>query len=162
MRDDPDIQGAFLAMANEVDRLDAAIADVVTNYFPQLAADYLYLWEAHLGISVNPTGLSVAQRQQRVMSFVALRTNSVPGRAWVKNVTALLGPGWTWTRHTPGSSSGVAAHTIQINLPYVAGSAQATDLIALLEKMTPANTQIVINYGSKFIVQESQIQFQPL
>lgn len=161
-REDPDVQAAFQVMSNEVDKLDAAITNVVANYFPQLAADYLHLWEARLGISVRPVDLSVSQRQQRVLAFLMLRTNAAQGRTWVTNVTMLIGPTWTWERHTPGSSTGVPADTIQLNLPYAEGSSKAADLIRLLRISTPANTDLVVNYGEGFIVQESQIGYQPL
>lgn len=157
---DPNIQAAIQVMSNECDRIDAALEDAVAMFFPQLADRYLYLWEASLGLSQYPEGLSLIQRQQRVLAFLFRRLNSVPGSAWVQNVTLLIGPTWTWTRHTPGSGTGPPADTIQINLPYASSSPQATDLAALLETITPANIEITINFGDGFVVQQSQIQSQ--
>lgn len=155
---DPNIQAAIQVMSNEVERIDAKMEEVVNGYFPFLADQYLYLWEASLGLATN-LSLSVTQRQMRVLAFLQRMHNSVPGSTWVTNVTALIGTTWTWTRHPTGS---VPVNTLQINLPYTSTSPQATDLIALLRILTPAEVDIVINYGDGFIIEQSQIEIQPL
>lgn len=158
---DPNIQAAVQAMSNECDRIDAAVSDVIAGYFPHLAVKYLYLWEASLDLG-TPVGLTVIQRQVRVLAFLQEHRNTVPASAWVANVTALIGPTWTWTRHTPGSGSPPPANTIQLSVPFGSGAAAASDLRKLIEIMTPANTAILIDYGTGFLVEDSQIEEQPL
>lgn len=159
---DYDIAGAIQAMSNEVDRIDAVMDEIVNTFFPQLATDYLYLWEASLGIAMYPEGLTTAQRQQRVLAFYLQRYNKVPGSSWVQSLNVLLGPGWSWTRHIPHAVGGVGTHTILITLPFAVDSAQANDLVALIELITPANTFIDVAYGVGFIIQQSLIQSQPI
>lgn len=158
-RGDPDIQAAMLAMSNEVDRINQRIQDAIEGYFPQLASTYLYLWEASLGLSQNPEGLTVLQRQQRVLGFLAQRANLSSGASWVQAVTLLLGTGWTYSRYPDENTP---RNTLTINVAYVEGSPRASDLIALLQIITPANTELFINYGQGFIIEQSQIQEQIL
>lgn len=158
-QDDPNVQAAISVMSNEVDRCEAMIEEVINMFWPFLAEQFLYLWEAALGISVNPAGQNIAQRQARAAAFYLQRVNRTYGSSWVQAVTALLGPGWSWER---AGDSGTPAHTIRITLPYQANSAQSNDLITLLDMLTPANTVIEVIYGHGFIIQQSGIQVEPL
>lgn len=161
-RGSPNIQGAFLAMANELDRIDKGIADLINNFFPQLATSYISIWEAQLGIGIAPSGLTIPQRQVRVLAAILSARNDASGGSWVENITALIGPGWTFKRWTPPSGTTPPVNHIEIKFPFSGTSGQYEDLLHLMEKETPANTELIINTGSGFIVQSSQIQVNPI
>jgi len=157
MHSDPDIQAAFTAMTNELELIQASVQDVMDTYFPQFSERFLYLWEASLGLTVNPTGLSTAERQARVLAYAWQRHDRVPGQTWVANVTALIGPAWTWKRYPDG---GTPLHTITIT--FTGDPDSGDELLAALRQITPANTVLVLDYGTGFVIQQSHIQSQPL
>lgn len=155
------IQAAFLAMSNELDRIDAKVSEIIDTFFPQLAGEFIYLWEAQLKIGEAHL-LTIPQRQLRVMATMIATRRDSSAEAWVNNVTALIGPNWTYRRFEPPGGEHPPGHTIEVEIPYKENSPQASDLIQLLQKIAPANTDFIIDYGTGFVVEQSQIQAQPL
>lgn len=117
-RDSKDIQAALHAVGMEIERIDAARDSLRNGFYPAIGTDYLALWEQELSLSVNPPDKTLAQRQQSVLGFLRKLRGEGSGLDWIDRMNALLGTGWSYLEHTPGSPSPPAANTLLVTLPY--------------------------------------------
>lgn len=158
VRESPDYQGVIHAQAREVELLESKIEAVRAQLNP-LTADELLLkaWEALLGLTVEPVGLTVAQRRTTIVAFLQRLKTSPFGSDWEENVTRLVGPGWTYAEHDGSDPSSPPPYTIRVQLPFAPTSRLYLLLERLLRDITPANLDIELQYVGGFILDESQL-----
>lgn len=113
-----DIQAAVDVIARELDRVNAAMLNVRANFWPQLGADFLGIWEYILGLSVNPPDKTLDQRRTSVLAFLQKLKGSGSGLDWQANVDYLIGTGWAYEEHIPGDGASPAANVVKITLPF--------------------------------------------
>lgn len=123
-----DAQQVIDVLARECDRVEAASGVLVANYFPQQGNEYLKVWEALLGLSIEPPDKTLAQRQTTVLAYLQSLKSSGSGLDWEANLTRLIGTGWSYTED-------YAPWTLRITIPF--GSVIATPAAPTA---TPATT----------------------
>jgi hypothetical protein len=140
------------AVGRELARLEGRMLDVRWRLYPQNADDrygLLGMWEDLLDLPVKPDGVALEERQAAVVAHVRVR-RSPSGADWVETLTTLLGGGWT-------HREGPADYTIEIRIPYVAGSFISGRLSDLARRITPAHLAIWIGFLDGFLVELSDV-----
>lgn len=148
LRSDPVIQAVCNAEGEERVLIDAAVDELSRNLFPATADTQLHLWEASLGLPINPP-YPLAQRQQIVLAFLARALITGSGLDWEFVANQILGVVWSY------SVGGVNNSELTIMIPYAPGSLRARVLERLLESTTPATMTINVTYTEGFILDES-------
>lgn len=148
LRDDPVIQAICNAEGEERVLIDAAVEELKRTVFAVTADTNLHLWEASLGLPINPP-YSVADRREVVLAFLARAIISGSGLDWEFVANQILGVAWTY------SVGGTNNSVVTITIPYRPGSLKARVLEALLESTTPASMVINVTYAEGFILDES-------
>lgn len=152
LRDDPDIQASLLVQANELTRIQDRLDAIIAQFWPQSATNQMPIWEKTLGLAADDQ-LTIEQRQQRALAFIAQAASSSSGASWEQNVTALVGENWDYNT----SFSGPTARTVIVTIPFASGSSQAAYLRKLLRIIVPANMDIEVTYSDGFVVGYSLI-----
>lgn len=135
------------AKANELERIQTFLQDFRAAALPHNANDAmgtLPIWEAQLGIPVQPAGVTEVDRRTEVVA--RYRSSSDSSSAWVATATELIGPGWTYRENYP------EPYMITITLPGAAGTYQTGRIEEVLRDITPAHIDLVITYGVGFVV----------
>lgn len=112
-----DVQGSMDALAMELDRLEARMTAVLDGFFPLKAVEYLFVWEALLGLPMNPPDKTLAQRRVSVLGF--LQGLSAQSRlSWQDAMTKLIGTSWSYQEHNPNDNATPPAGTVRITIPF--------------------------------------------
>lgn len=164
--DDPFAQAVINALAAEYTRIEAAVNTLITSAgrlpvhavqndptvnkaFPHKADDQyrlLALWELQLGLPVEPTNRTVAQRRQQVRAHLRRRRASSEAE-WYEALREALGTSlWTYT---------VTDQQVTIRMPYAEANLTATQVVALARKITPAHLALAFAYDEGFILDQS-------
>lgn len=99
---DPSVQGLMRCAGREVERIDRHAAWALAQLHPQTADDYgLTRWEDFLGLR-RSSGQELENRRQRVVRRAQTLRSEPSEDAWVENVTARIGTGWSYEEHNPG------------------------------------------------------------
>lgn len=165
MREDPFVQAVVAAQAAEYERLDDAARTMLGALFPAQADDVLLIgtwpapllsmWEDLLLLPVAPAGVTLADRRAKVLAHIQGR-NSAAGSDWIATLSRALGTD-AWT-HLEGPGD----YQVTITVPSAAGSYSAGQIGQIARKITPAHLDIIVGYGSGFLVGISQIGIEPL
>ncbi|MDT7782067.1 MAG: Bacteriophage Mu-like, Gp48 [Pseudonocardiales bacterium] len=159
----PLIQGVCNAVGGEVELQDAMLDELERNLTAATAEEHLGLWESQMGLTVDPPGLSVAQRQALVRGYMALMVASGSGLDWEATITLVLGTsGWSYLTNDPSNPSSPPPHVVRLYLPYAPGSMSASIAVKLVRAATPAADQIDVFYTQGFILDESLLDSDPL
>jgi uncharacterized protein YmfQ (DUF2313 family) len=148
LQDDPYVRGIVDAAARELQRVEDAAQSVRQSAFPQNADDtygFLSLWESLLGIPVNPTGASLSERRNQVLSNLRLRTSGY-GTDWVALLSQAMGSN-PW-----GYQEGPGSYQITVRIPFSAGGYSSAQVEALARKITPAHLDLAVTYNEGFLV----------
>lgn len=161
--DDPDARAVAYCIAQEADRADGKLADLLVNLFPQLSDGLgLSFWEALLRITIAPAGKTDADRRAIVMSYFLALGSSGSGLDWETAITNLIGPGWTYEEHRPGDPLGPPPYTVRVYLPFAAGASAFAEAQALIEAVTPANLALTVSYAGGFVLDQDALDQQLL
>lgn len=153
LADSAEVQAVIEPLASELGRVDDAAMDVCWRLFPANADDKyrtLAMWEFILGLPVEQSGVSVAQRRNAVVALAKSR-ESPSGASWVDLISTLLGStGWT-------HQEGPTAYNVTLTIPYVAGGITAAQLANVARKITPAHLQLNTTYTAGFLIGISNV-----
>lgn len=153
LQDEHAIHIVMLAVANELDRIEALAADVRDSIAPQAADDTyrsLAMWEAVLGLPVEPPGIEEDERLSKVKALLLARRVAY-GSDWVAVIDAALA-GQSWTHEDD-----YATYTVRLNLPGTSSSYQSKQIEAIARRITPAHLELNFNYEGGFLVGESLV-----
>lgn len=156
-RDSPEHLAMVHCLANEMDRLDERIEIVLRQFVPQTADVLLKVWEFMVRVTVEPSGLTVAERREIVFARLRRMLSSPQGRDWVSNVTALVGEGWSYEEHDPDDGGSPPDDTVRIRLPFPPGSSSYARAEALIEDITPAHLDLEVVFVGGFVLDASQL-----
>lgn len=162
LQDSPDHLAVIHAYAKELDRVEAAIEVVRTQFFAGQATVLLPVYESVLGITVAPVGWTVAQRQTAVLGQIARMRSTPDGAAWVANVTKIVGAGWTYRTHNPADGTSPPANTILVRLPFAPSSTRYAVTEKLIRSITEAHVDLVVTFTGGFVLDESQLDQEAL
>jgi hypothetical protein len=118
-QDSQQIQNVLTVIANELARIEQARRNLIANWFPATAVGLLHFSEQQLGLPVDSTLLTLAERQQTVLTLMQSLKQSGTGLEWEANVTKLVGSNWTYQEHDPSNSSSPPPYTVLIKIPFV-------------------------------------------
>lgn len=156
LRSDPDVQAIIYSQARELDRLEASIEQVRDELFGSTATSALSLWEAQLGLPINPGNRTIAERQAAVQ--VHLRSLSASaGTDWVAALTVRLGAGWRYLEYSADNPDGPPEGTVRIILPQVPDSTTFNDIERFARTITPAHLDIEVVSEGGFILDHSEL-----
>lgn len=103
MQDAPEIQTVLDVLAREVDRIDAARADLIDNYFPATADQFIHLLESLIDVgAVAPTGAPLEVRRAALIAYFRGLSTSGRGVDWEQAMTALVGSSWSYHEYEAG------------------------------------------------------------
>lgn len=162
LRDSPDHLAVIHALAVEMELLESRIEEVRRQFFPQHADVLLKVWEFMLRITIEPEGLTIAERREIVLATLRKMRSTPEGRDWVDNVTALVGAGWTYEEHNPADAGSPPVNTVQITLPYPPDSSAYARAEALVRDITPAHLDLVVTFTGGFLLDQSQLDQEAL
>lgn len=152
--DDTAIRTLIDAVGRELARLDDFITYVRDHIPPQSADDtygLLQMWEAFYGLPISPDGITVGDRQGRVLAALK-RRQAGGGEAFAQLVTLALGTSsWMEAENTPGR------YQVKITIPTGTTSLSADQMRELLPKLAPAHIQFVLDFGTGFEIGISEI-----
>lgn len=162
-RDDPDVQAIVHCQAREHERKQAKLDALVANLFPQSAdASLLPAWEWLVGTTINPVGLTVAQRRDTVMAYLATLRAAGTGLWWEETVTKVVGPGWSYQEHLESDPTSPPAGTIEIVLPFAPSSSTYAQTEALLRRITDSHIDLVVTFSGGFLLDQSLLDQEAL
>ena len=160
-RDEPYVQAIIHARAVEKERQRDALDRVRRNLIPATADELgLPYWEALCRITVNPVGLTVQQRRDRVLAAHALLLAAPSGENWEEGALALLGNGFTYREYDPGDPTGPPPATVRVVIPFDPDAGTAQEAEGFLRGITAAHLDLEVTYASGFILDRSALDQQ--
>lgn len=156
VRGDPDIRAAVYCQAKEADRTETELTHLTNQFFP-IRADALGLawWEALVRVAAS-VGQPVESRRAVVLASLARLIASPSGTRWEETVTSLIGTDYTYVENTPGS------YQLRITVPFPPTSGSFVALNTLLDIISPAHLDVVLQFVSGFLVDDSQLDQEGL
>jgi hypothetical protein len=153
LRGQPVFQASAAAQAEQLDLLNAAIDQLAALVIPKSAGDYVYLWEAMTGVTVDPVAPQ-SERLNVVLAFLAQMLSEGGGRDWVAVASKLIGTGWTYYTHQPGAvtTTNPAVHHVTILFNTVPPGLSLNLAQKLFNAITPANTVVDITNPSGMLL----------
>lgn len=107
LRKDPDIVAVNSVAALELDRIEAAMDELIANFTPQNADLFLHFWEYLFKLPTNPPSKTLEQRRVTVVTFLRRLAQGGAGLNWVARLIDLIGSNWTYIVHTPDGIKGL-------------------------------------------------------
>lgn len=148
LQSDPVLQAICNAEGEERELIDAAVDELQRNLFAVTADTLLHIWEASLGLPINPA-LSDELRRQIVLTALARALMTGEGVDWERVAGEILGASWVY------NVGGVNNSELTVTIPYAPGSTQARVAEILLESITPATMTINVTYKEGFLLDVS-------
>jgi hypothetical protein len=142
-----EIQAVLHAVANELQRLEAARQALILNFLPATADALLPMFEQLLALPINPP-LRLASRQQLVLATMRRLKGQGRGLDWEDTITQLVGPGWSYQEHDPNDANSPPPNTVMIQIP----QAYAGIGWPFIRDLTPAHLAINEGYSEGFFV----------
>jgi hypothetical protein len=162
LRDSPDHLAVLHCLAHEVERLEGSIETVRAQFFPQSADLLLKVYEAELGITVEPAGATLDERRSTVIAMLRRAKSDPSGITWQDNVTRLVGTGWSYAEHDPSDPSSPPEYTVRVTLPFAPSSGRYAQTERLLRDIIPAHLDLVLTFAGGFVLDESQLDQEAL
>ena len=148
------VQDVMDAVGREVERLDEFTEFIREGLRPQNATDQyrlLGMWETLMGLPVEPSGVSLIARQNRVTA-AARRRKAGEGEGWVIAISLAIDTyAWTHSENDPGD------YQLTVEMPFPSDAFNAGVLEAMLRAVTPAALQITVVYTDSFRVGISEV-----
>jgi uncharacterized protein YmfQ (DUF2313 family) len=148
LSEDGVVQGVVDTLAREQQRITGAAEGVRRTAFPSQADDsynMLSLWEALLALPVKPSGVPDDQRRSKVLATLQGRDVS-SGTGWNAAVARAVGTNWQQAENTPGN------YQLTVTLPLPAGSYEGQQAATLIRAITPAHIDLLVSYGTGFLI----------
>ena len=148
LSEDGVVQGVIDALAREQKRISDTADGIRRTAFPSQADDsfnMLSLWETILGLPVKPQGTPDDQRRSKVLATLQGRDVGT-GKGWTAAVAQAVGTNWQQAENTPGP------YQLTVTLPFPAGSYEGQQAGRLIRTITPAHIDLLVSYGTGFIV----------
>lgn len=147
-RQSAEIQTVLRVVGNELQRLETARQSLIDNFFPGTADALLGLFEALLGLPVNPPA-SLPLRQSLVLATMRRLKGQGRGLDWEASITQLVGgAAWSYQEHDPANPSSPAANTVAVRIPQAAAGIGWP----FIRDLTPAHLAINEGYSDGFFV----------
>lgn len=162
LRDSRDYQAALQASAKECERAEDAIELVRAQLKPDQATLLLGVWERITGQTVNPPGRTDQERQDVVLGRLRKMVTIAEGSQWEALVSAILGPGWSYTEHVPGDESTPDEGTLLISLPFESGDARYQEAVSQIREVTPAHLALEFSGLGGFLLDQSHMDLDVL
>jgi len=160
MVEDPNIRAVLHVFAKEGERIEAALNEIRDNGIPARVTALGASWhERQLGLVVNPVGVSLTERRERIVAGYQTK-QSAYGSSWENDVTGLVGgTGWTYTEDA-------ATATVTVYLPWGALSDPFLRIKAQIVTLAswPCHLDLSVQSTGGFILDQSQLdnqQFHP-
>lgn len=151
LADDPIVQMALQAVANELDRVDQAAQSLRDGFFPTTATDpALSLYEEAFGLPVAPPTQTLDQRRALVIAHFRKRIAG-SGLDWEAALTQAMGT----TQYT--YFEGPLPYQVTITYGFVAGAPTAQAVQAFAREITPAHVRVLAAYSGGFLIGISNI-----
>lgn len=135
---DPMTQAVLGAVGAELQRIENYLQTIRDKIWWATADDeygFLGLWEARVGLPVEPEGISIEARRAKVGAAVQRRSEGA-GEGWVNVITTFLGtPSWSHEEQRAGD------YRLAIDIP-VLGAYTEEQLANFLALVRPAHLQI--------------------
>lgn len=158
MREDPYVQAVIHADAVEKELQREWLERVRRNLIPATADEMgLPYWEALCRITVNPVGLTVEQRREKVDAAHRKLYAAPSGADWEISALALLGNGFTYREYDPGDPTGPPPATVRVVIPFDPVSGSAREAEDFLRGITAAHLDLEVTYASGFILDRSEL-----
>jgi uncharacterized protein YmfQ (DUF2313 family) len=148
LSDDGTVQGVIDTLAREQQRITDAADGIRRTAFPSQADDtynMLLLWETLLGLPVKPPGVPDDQRRSKVLASLQGRDVGT-GEGWTRAVAQAVGTNWQQAENTPGP------YQLTVTLPFAAGSYEGRQAENIIRTITPAHIDLLISYGTGFLI----------
>jgi hypothetical protein len=155
--DVPLYHAVYDSLGDQYEMLHDAIDLLHKNTIPYSAEEYLSLFEAQLGLTIEPEGLTLEQRKEIVTTFMQRAVLDGSGLDWIAAADRLIEGIWVYETHETGDAGSPPAHVIIVRLPYTSGSIMAQIAEVLLRSITPAATQINVVYNEGWLLDVSQL-----
>ena len=142
-----------LALANELERIDDFLMELLHTSFPQNATDAngtLSIWEMTMGLPVQPEGMSEQDRRDALLARLVAR-NADEGQDWTNAATLIIGPDWSYRENYPGPDQ------LTVLIPFAPGTPEADRIEVMLRDITPAHLELIVTFSGGFIVGESEV-----
>lgn len=162
VQSDPNYQAAAYAAARELDRLEGMLEQVRAQFNPATADILLPAWQATVGTTISPAGVDLATQQQNVIALLRKTKTSDSGSQWEADMTAFLGPGWSYQEHNPSDPSSPAPGTIVVTVPFPPSSSDYLAVQAYIEATLDANLQVLLQYSGGFLLDQSPMDISTL
>lgn len=149
MRSDPTLQAVCNAAGPENDAMVTNIDVVANELEPKNASQLLAVWEFALRLTSQPDD-TPAQRLNAILTAVQRATVQGTGVDWERLAGLALGSDWSYT------VGGVNNSVVTVTVPYSNTSIQGQIARTILQAITPASMEIIINQGAGgFLLDES-------
>lgn len=146
LSDDPIVQMAMQAIANELDRLEDAAIALRDGFFPTTAVDpALSLYERGFDLPVAPPGQTIEARRALVAAHFRKRIAG-SGLDWEMALTQAMGT----TEYA--YSEGPGPYQITIRYGFSPGAPTAAAVRAFAREITPAHIEVLASYSQGFLV----------
>lgn len=162
LRDDPDYQGVIHPLAREVERLEGKIEEVRDQLRPLSATTLLKAWEAQFRLTIDPPGLSLAERYEKIRPRLLALVSGGEGRQWVVQAGLIVGPGFDYREHVPGDVTGPPEGTVRIVMPFPPSGSRYAEVAKRLREIVPAHLDIEFSNLGGFILDQSQMDEETL
>lgn len=150
---DNTIRGIIHAYAVELQLAHDRLDNIIEQSFPSTADDLLAAWELTFKLPVNDPAKDLTQRRASVAAAF-LNVIGDPSATHVQTVlTALLGSSYRYVEYDPDDPSNTPTpYTILILTSSPLGAEAHGNLMRLLRRLIPANTDIQITTEDGFIL----------
>lgn len=142
--DDPIVQMAFQAVANELDRFEETATALRDGFFPSTATSQsLALYEAEFGLPVSPA-LPLETRRELVLAHFRKRLSGA-GLDWEAALAKAMGTAFSYTE-------GPGPYQVTVRYAFGAGTPTSTAVQQFAREITPAHLSVLATYSSGFLV----------
>jgi hypothetical protein len=150
----PEHKALCQVYANEGARQREFAQRVRDGMIPVQANDLTLPWfETMLRLTVNPPGLTEAERRDLVIARLLQAPSDPSGLTWEDRITSFLGPSWSYVEEEP--------LTIRATVPWQPGSSQFALAKRILRKEIPAAWELIVQSAEGFILDLSELDNEP-
>jgi hypothetical protein len=135
--------------------------EVRDQFVPQRATLLLGLYERLLALTVNPAGVTLAERRARVLAAMSRMAGDPSGSKWEDDMIKLLGPigtgvgEWYYREHDPDDPTSPPPNYLLVAFPY---DPTTVGLVrAYVLSITPAHLRLLFRFRTGFLVGVSRV-----
>lgn len=160
LRESNDYLAVVHAFSRELDRLGGCAEQVRAQFNPATADILLPAWEAICKLPIGGAAATLPQRQGKVIDRLRKLLGQSEGREWEAQITALIGPGWTYEEHIPGDITSPPVGTLRITLPFPPAGEAYDEALGQIREVTPAHLDIEFVSTAGFVLDESELDLE--